>query len=40
MKGTERPYVICHMIPSIDGRIVTTRHHTQGANPPAADRAS
>src|SRR5262245_4385774 len=23
MRGT-RPYVICHMVPSIDGRIVTT----------------
>ncbi|HET7435244.1 MAG TPA: dihydrofolate reductase family protein [Thermoanaerobaculia bacterium] len=23
MRPTERPYVICHMLPSIDGRIVT-----------------
>ncbi|MCP3097934.1 RibD family protein [Myxococcus sp. K15C18031901] len=25
MKRTKRPYVVCHMVPSIDGRIVT-RH--------------
>ncbi|MCE9669858.1 RibD family protein [Myxococcus stipitatus] len=24
MTGVKRPYVVCHMIPSIDGRIVTT----------------
>lgn len=23
MRATERPYVICHMLPSLDGRIVT-----------------
>ena len=23
MKRTQRPYVICHMVPSVDGRIVT-----------------
>ena len=23
MRDTKRPYVICHMMPSIDGRIVT-----------------
>lgn len=23
MNGTKRPYVICHMVPSVDGRIVT-----------------
>jgi 2,5-diamino-6-(ribosylamino)-4(3H)-pyrimidinone 5'-phosphate reductase len=23
--STDRPYVICHMVPSVDGRIVTTR---------------
>ena len=25
MRGAKRPYVICHMAPSIDGRIVTDR---------------
>jgi len=25
MSEAKRPYVICHMVPSIDGRIVTTR---------------
>ncbi|MDB4928036.1 MAG: RibD domain protein [Myxococcaceae bacterium] len=25
MKRPSRPYVICHMVPSVDGRIVTTR---------------
>ena len=25
MKQRKRPYVICHMVPSIDGRIVTDR---------------
>jgi 2,5-diamino-6-(ribosylamino)-4(3H)-pyrimidinone 5'-phosphate reductase len=25
MRGTKRPHVICHMAPSIDGRIVTKR---------------
>ncbi|WP_224241096.1 RibD family protein [Hyalangium gracile] len=25
MNGAKRPYVICHMVPSIDGRIVPTR---------------
>src|SRR5688572_19664609 len=24
MRATSRPYVICHMLPSLDGRIVTT----------------
>ncbi|WP_043434327.1 RibD family protein [Cystobacter fuscus] len=24
MNGAKRPYVICHMVPSVDGRIVTT----------------
>lgn len=24
MKRAQRPYVICHMVPSVDGRIVTT----------------
>jgi 2,5-diamino-6-(ribosylamino)-4(3H)-pyrimidinone 5'-phosphate reductase len=24
MNGARRPYVICHMVPSVDGRIVTT----------------
>jgi 2,5-diamino-6-(ribosylamino)-4(3H)-pyrimidinone 5'-phosphate reductase len=24
MKRTQRPYVICHMVPSLDGRIVTS----------------
>ena len=25
MRAPERPYVICHMVPSVDGRIVTAR---------------
>jgi len=25
MKPSNRPYVICHMVPSVDGRIVTAR---------------
>ena len=25
MKQAKRPYVICHMVPSVDGRIVVTR---------------
>ncbi len=25
MKQAKRPYVICHMVPSVDGRIVTLR---------------
>jgi riboflavin biosynthesis pyrimidine reductase len=25
MRRSERPYVICHMVPSVDGRIVITR---------------
>lgn len=24
MNGAKRPYVVCHMVPSLDGRIVTT----------------
>src|SRR5262245_7946661 len=24
MKRAKRPYVVCHMVPSVDGRIVTT----------------
>lgn len=27
MPTTARPYVICHMVPSVDGRIVTSRWH-------------
>jgi riboflavin biosynthesis pyrimidine reductase len=27
MRGMKRPYVICHMLPSIDGRIVTSGWH-------------
>src|SRR5579859_1393262 len=33
MRDTKRPYVICHMLPSIDGRIVT-----RGWNLPSASR--
>src|SRR5262249_44703810 len=25
MKRAKKPYVVCHMVPSVDGRIVTTR---------------
>jgi riboflavin biosynthesis pyrimidine reductase len=25
MRDRDRPYVVCHMVPSVDGRIVTTR---------------
>ena len=27
MRRSKRPYVICHMVPSVDGRIVTARWH-------------
>ena len=27
MRNTDRPYVICHMVPSVDGRIVTRGWH-------------
>lgn len=29
--GASRPYVICHMVPSVDGRIVTTRWPVPGS---------
>jgi 2,5-diamino-6-(ribosylamino)-4(3H)-pyrimidinone 5'-phosphate reductase len=32
MRDTKRPYVICHMLPSIDGRIVTRGWNVQNAS--------
>ena len=32
MRDTKRPYVICHMLPSIDGRIVTRGWDVQSAS--------
>jgi 2,5-diamino-6-(ribosylamino)-4(3H)-pyrimidinone 5'-phosphate reductase len=32
MRDTKRPYVICHMLPSIDGRIVTRGWDLQNAS--------
>ena len=32
MRDNKRPYVICHMLPSIDGRIVTSRWDMQNSS--------
>jgi riboflavin biosynthesis pyrimidine reductase len=40
MRRSERPYVICHMVPSVDGRIVTTRWPLPGGGTDEYERTA